>query len=488
MNLRISLLLLCAALAAVPARALDVALSAPGTLTGAVEDPAGVTSLAVSGSLDAADFHFIASEMTALKALDLSRATVAPYSGAPVNGLRSYPADVLPPMLLAGTPIESIAFPAGLTAIGDGALAGTRLRQVDVPAGVTSTGEGAFAGCTALEQASVATGTLAPGAFAGCTALRRVSIPAGAAVPARCFAGDSLLVAVDGFDTAVAVGHGAFSACASLDALPFGSRLRSIGAGAFSGSALREADLSGCSALSEVGSGAFSGCPALERLELPEGCEAAMALAMNTPALRIAVLLAGDVPAFAFAGDSLVDISAAVAAATTVGDYAFKGVTRAGAVILPASLEYMGTGAMEGAAGLTEIDASLLQAVPELGVDVWAGVDQPSVVLYASAEVADAFAAAPQWRDFDVQLKHYDGTAETPGTRTGTLRAAFSGTMLLVDCGAPDVCVTVTDVSGRVLAILHPDTEGRAMLDTARWTTDIYLLGASSGQSLKIAR
>ncbi|MDE6286832.1 MAG: leucine-rich repeat domain-containing protein [Muribaculaceae bacterium] len=489
MKLRVSLLLMCAAPAMLHAAALDVTLSAPGTLAAAVEEPAGVTSLAVSGSVDAADFQFIASEMPALTALDLSRATVAAYSGPAINGLRSYPADVLPSMILAGTGIESIAFPEGLTAIGDGALAGTRLRQVDVPAGVTATGEGAFAGCEALERASVAAGTLAPGAFAGCPALRRVAIPAGLAIPARCFAGDSLLEAVDGFDTAVAVGDRAFTSCASLEALPFGSKLCSIGAGAFSGSALREADLSGCAALSAVGEGAFSGCPSLERLEIPEGCEAAMALAMNTPALRIAVLMAADVPAFAFTGDSLVDISTAVAMATVVGDYAFKGVTRAGAVVLPASLEYLGTGAMEGVTGLESIDASLLEAVPELGKYVWAGVDQPSVVLYAARDVADAFAAAPQWRDFDVQMKSLDGIADASASDTPGLRAAFNGTVLLVDCGGDFAgSVTVTDVAGRILAILHPDSEGRAMLDTARWTNDIYLLGASSGQSIKIAR
>ena len=488
MCLRLSLFTLLAAWSFGSAHALDVTLAAPGTLAGAVDDAAAVTSLAVSGSIDASDFHFIATGMPALTALDLSRATVEPYSGDAIGGLRSYPAAMLPPMLLAGTGLESIDLPRGLKAIGEGALAGTRLHEIDVHAGVTSIGEGAFAGCTELTEATVASASLGSGAFAGCTSLRRVAVPQGSLIPARCFAGDSLLETVEGFETAVAVGGGAFANCASLHALPFGRELRSIGEYAFSGSALREADMSGCTTLAEVGIGAFSGCPSLERLEIPEGCEPAMALAMNTPALKTAVLLSGDVPAFAFTGDSLVDISAAVACATVIGDFAFKGVTRAGAVVLPASLEYIGTGAMESATGLTSIDASLLEGVPELGQRVWAGVNQPSVVLYATQEVADAFAATPQWNDFNLQLKTYDKVADTIGSGPAALRAAFSGAMLLVDCGCAAVSVTVTDISGRILAILHPDSDGHAMLDTSRWSTDIYLLGASTGQSLKIAR
>ncbi len=493
MKLRLSLFLLSAAWAWWPAHALDVAVAAPGTLADAVADAAGVTSLAVSGPLDASDFRFIATEMTALSRLDLGAATVAAYSGEAIDGLHSYPADVLPPMILAGTPLESIVLPAGLTALGEGALAGTRLKKIDVPAGVSATGAGAFAGCTGLEEATVASGTLGAGAFAGCTALRRVSIPAGAAVPAMCFARDSLLAAVDGFGSAVAVGDAAFTDCASLATLPFGRSLERIGARAFCGSGLREAALAGCTALTSVGEGAFAACPRLELLELPEGCEAAAALAMNSPALHSVALPAGDVPDYAFTADSLVDISAAMAAAVAVGDFAFKGVRDAGAVVFPATLEYMGRGAMEGVTGLATIDASLLQAVPALGEAVWAGVDQPAVVLYTADEMAEAFAGAAQWQDFDITPKSLvaidDVAADGGGAAEGTLRACFRGMLLLVECPAGAVeQIAVADPAGRVLATLHPDAQGRAMLDTSRWTNSIYLLGASSGHSIKIAR
>lgn len=71
----------------------------PGELRQAVSastDPSTETTLKVNGALNAADFDFIR-EMTALRTLDLSGATVAAYSGSKTEtGLNAAKANTLP--------------------------------------------------------------------------------------------------------------------------------------------------------------------------------------------------------------------------------------------------------------------------------------------------------------------------------------------------------------------------------------------------------
>jgi len=485
-------LVLCAVVA-IGSRAFDVHVEAGG-LRAAVPEPSTVTALTVSGSIDASDFAFIADEMTSLSSLDLSGATVSAYEGEAIGGVSSYEAGSIPPLLLAGTRIERVAFPSGLVAIGDCAFAGTALTAVSVPASVRSVGAGAFSGCKALEKATVASATLGDGAFSGCTSLASVELPAGAVIPDRCFSGDCALSGVKGFETSVAVGGRAFEGCTALRTLAFGTRLGSVGARAFSGSGLEQADMSACSGLASVGAGAFSGCKSLSLLLLPAGCDVtdAHALAMGCVRLAEVSVPEGAVPAYAFAGDASIDAGTVIAGATEIGEYAMQGATSTSEMSLPASIEYIGDHAMEGMTGLTRIYATELTAVPELGEDVWSGVDQSSVILIPDDKMTAAFMAADQWKDFDVR-----GSATTGSVQqeiSGRMRACFNGAVLLVECTDPAVeSVCVADIDGRVLAVLTPDAYGRAALDTGHWMSRVYLLRADGSAytaraTLKIAR
>ena len=482
--------ILIALLACVAAHALAVRVEVPGTLRDAVAEPAAVVQLTVSGTVDASDFAFMAEEMASLAALDLSAATIAAYEGEPLQGLRSFPAATFPQLLLAGTGLQTVTLPATLEAIGDCALAGTRLATVVVPASVRFVGSGAFAGCTALRVADVKAASLADGVFAGCTALEEVSLPEGAAVGARCFAGDIALATVDA-PGITAIGERAFAGCTALKNMDFGTKVTAVGAHAFAGSGLENADLSGCRSLAEVGRGAFAGCAELTVLSLPADADIAdaHALAMGCPRLMAAELPSGVVPDYALAGAGSVDAGAVVAGASHIGDYALKGAAATAELTLSGSLEYIGDHAMEGMTGLQRIDATALAAVPELGDDVWHGVEQPSVHLVPSDEMLAAFRAADQWKDFEV--RSLSSTGNVLKERDGRLRASFSGALLLVECTLADVeSILVADTEGRVLATLVPDTDGRAALDTSRLTTRIYLLATSGSckATIKIAR
>ena len=482
--------LLLAATVCMLANALSVRLDAPGTLRDAVADAESTTQLALSGSIDASDFSFIADGMPALEQLDLSGATIVAYEGEALQGIRRFPAATLPQLLLAGSRISSVTLPDGLAAIGECALAGTPLTAIVVPASVRTVGPGAFAGCTQLLPADAGAATLGEGAFSGCTALSTVTLPAGAAVPARCFAGDAALAAVNAPGIA-SIGERAFAGCTALTALDFGTELKEIGAHAFAGSGIAKADLAACTGLASIGSGAFAGCLALEELTLPENADIAdaHALAMGDTHLTAITLPAGSVPAYAFTGAAAVDAAAVLKGATEVGEYALKGATATHRVTLAATLEYLGDHAMEGMTGLERIYATELTAVPALGSDVWKGVEQPAVRLMPADDMIDAFRNADQWKEFDVRSVSSTGTIINEAT--GRLRATFSDGLLLVECTIAGVeGITVADTEGRVLATLVPDSDGRAALDTSHWTTRIYLLATSGSAraNLKIAR
>ncbi|MDE6453579.1 MAG: leucine-rich repeat domain-containing protein [Muribaculaceae bacterium] len=496
MTTRLATLLIALMLpAALAARALSVSVGVPGTLASLVEQPEAVTALTATGTLDAADFHFMAREMPALATLDISAATIAAYDGEAIAGTRIYPAATLPAMILAGSQLQQIRLPRTLAAIGDGALAGTQLRELTVPASVAAIGSGAFAGCAALQSAALGGATLGHGAFAGCTALRTAATAA-QAVPDRCFAGCTALTGLDGAAGLTAIGERAFERCTALRAFAFGPRLRSIGPLAFAGAGLEAASLEGCNALAEVGAGAFAGCTALRALSLPDGADAQRAVAMGCTALTDVRLPEGPVPAYALAGAAEADATAALAAATELGDYALQGVSAAAYVRLPASLEALGHGAMEGMTGMRELDASALDAVPQLGQDVWRGVEQSDVQLTAAPTMIDAFEAAAQWQDFRISDTSGIDTPDADAP-AGRIRAYFEGKTLIVELqGAAEAAVRgiqLYDSAGHTLARTNLTPDGRAAVDTARWDENIYIVCALGHDArvhatIKIAR
>lgn len=63
---------------AAPASAIEVTTT-PGQLSSQIEDTS-VTTLTITGEMDARDFHYISSELTQLTSLDLSGVTIASYS------------------------------------------------------------------------------------------------------------------------------------------------------------------------------------------------------------------------------------------------------------------------------------------------------------------------------------------------------------------------------------------------------------------------
>ena len=111
--------ILFSAAAAVTCSAMAVE-STPGGLSALVGENTQETSLTVTGSIDASDLDFIASEMTKLESLDISGASIVAYEGKALrNGNFTSSANVLQSYALFGITAKSIALPASLTEIGE---------------------------------------------------------------------------------------------------------------------------------------------------------------------------------------------------------------------------------------------------------------------------------------------------------------------------------------------------------------------------------
>ena len=110
-------------------------------------------SLIVSGEINAADFDFIAFEMTGVDNLDLSGAQVVAYEGEPTfTGRTSSLANVLPDGALMSVKATTIHLPSTLGEIGAGALADAAVKTLVLPRYLKTIGESAFSNARNLES------------------------------------------------------------------------------------------------------------------------------------------------------------------------------------------------------------------------------------------------------------------------------------------------------------------------------------------------
>ena len=131
------------------------------------------------------------------------------------------------------------------------------------------------------------------------------------------------------------------------------------------------------------------------------------------------------------ASDKITEVDLSGTAVDTIGDYALYNLSQVRQLTIPATAEYIGTRAMVGMTGLEQIYA-LATRVPELGDQVWLGVNQPSVVLKVPAGSRDYYLSADQWRYFSVQSSGVPGDANGDG-----------------DVSVTDVLITVDYVLGK---------------------------------------
>ena len=419
-----------------------------GQLGQVVVENVNISSLVVTGTMDARDFLFITNDLAELTTLDLSQVTIAPYSQNRVlyGTVTNYAGNAIPRTAFFGKKLTSVVLPQGLETIGyaafagcyqlhsitipetvtmidDYAFSGTALTSVVLPSSIVDMGKGVFSRCEQMTSADINCNYIGSFAFLGNTRLSDVRVGAG----------------VNG------IGEGAFNGCTALKTIAFdpACRIATLGDEAFINSGLESIDITtlGTVALgdwtfaqtrlttlrltdgmSRMGEGVLAHNPLLESVTLPGMAHANRSNGREgmTPSMRQApnrYYTISAISDYAFAGDERLNpghmLKKGVA---TIGDYAFYNVcAEIDTMRLPETIVLLGDSAMAGMTGMQVLktDAAV---VPELGEGVWAGVDQPTIPLIApSDEITDLYRAADQWMNFFYEAGYLLGDVNGDG-------------------------------------------------------------------------
>lgn len=461
-----------------------------------------ISQLTVTGTIDARDFKFIADNLNNLTSIDLSNVQIVAYENAssPVFlDIISYDADAIPATAFMSKPLQSITFPTTLKKIGVATFAGCeQLDNITFPASLETIEPYAFSSCNACSDITNPENlsTLGEGAFSRCNNLTTVTInPTSDFVVGKdafqdCKALSNLTLG----NNVKAIGPGAFSGCTALlsPVITQGSNLEAIAEAAFAGSGVQNIDLYLCNNLKSIGMWAFANS-SLKEIELPASLESLgngafyYNLDMEQIELPSSITSLSD---YLLAGNNAITTQQPVQdGVTTIGDYAFYNWDQINSFVFPESVEYIGTKAMAGQTGLTSVIAHPT-IVPELGEEVWAGVDQPSIPLTVNKEVTQDYRNAEQWKEFYIRTTP-TSIDENIADATSSIKAYFTGTVLNVTASSAIASVAIFDTRGVVLAAATPGTD-RTQLDTANFMGKFYIVAVAladgTKQSFKLVR
>lgn len=366
---------------------------------------ASLTSLTLTGAIDARDFKTIRTNMPALEQLQLTTASIKAYTGTlgtAGSSSTTYSADGIPENAFYQTTtgkgltsLRQLMLPKTLTSIGANAFKGcTSLDSLLLPEGLQSVGAYAFSGCDGLHALKM--GTLRILASSSFSNTNPTDLTWTGTLDARDFALLPAifpgLIQIDASDAAIAAYTGTAGtipgrtlsyAASQLPAAAFFDRnmqksLLSLCRFVFPNSLTSVADSAfmACSTLRQVqlpvtvtklGTAAFMGCNQLDSMTLPAslthigacalaGCSGRFVLdpANATYALAAGMLTSKD-------GTELIQCSLSKTGALeipsdirTIGEKAFQGCSRlTGALVLPPSLTSIGTAAFSGCSGFT---------------------------------------------------------------------------------------------------------------------------------------
>lgn len=455
-----------------------------GTLGGRVApDDYDITELVVTGTIDAADFHFISNKLTRLKTIDLSGATISSYSGERVlTGATEYSADELPAFAFMGLPLESIKLPANLMAIGEGAFASTTLTSIAFPENLQKIGAHAFSSCASLESVSVPSkvAEIGQGAFADCGSLTEAELVCAITdISDYMFDGCGKLESVNLPASVKRIGTGAFRANNSLTTISFPSEIEVIADKAFMASGLCEADLSRCESLDSIGAFSFAQCGDLETVAMARPAILGQGVFFDDDNLRDFLIPTGidAIPNFAFKGTSRIDPTNVLAEGTaTIGNYALTGWSGISDIELPETLSYIGDGAMEGWSKLDTINAANVREVPKLGSNVWADVDQPNVTLVVHPEDVDSYRSADQWRNFKITPMQSTSAENITDDRAGGVEVGLGdGQIIIKSTVEPIAEIMIYGVDGKLL--IRETADSRIVrIDAAGYASRVLLV------------
>ena len=213
-----------------------IGTSTAGGLNAAGIDPS-VTRLALKGSIDATDFEYIRTTLTALEVLDLSMTD------------------------LASMPDRGLAF--------NEAAPNTTLRRVILPESVGGIEEAAFVNCQALEYIDAGNPVqIGQWAFQGCSALRRIDLGDRLeTVLNSAFYHCTSLSQIEFPKSTRTLGRWIFEGCSNLETVVLNEGLETLSQSTFYGSGIYTLRIP--STVSEIPDWTFEACPRLTNIRIP---------------------------------------------------------------------------------------------------------------------------------------------------------------------------------------------------------------------------
>ena len=387
-----------------------------------------LTQLTVIGTMDARDFLFITDKLNELTSIDLSQVTITAISEEKplYSTVTVYRANEIPRTAFFGKKLTSVTLPANLESVGFAAFAGCDLlRSVTLPASVARLDDYAFAGSgltSVVVPETVA--SMGKGVFARCPNLTSATVQ-GAMLGDFCFLGDTNLSQVTLGPSVSYILKAVFSGCTSLTTINIdpACRINRIDDEAFINSGLASINLENLG-IGTIGDWAFAQTQ-LSSMQLPNGMTQLGEGALAHNPLLASVVLPGarkngstgrfapssprhtieNIKDYTFAGDEALNAGEMLReGVNTIGNYALYNVCHEmDTMRLPSTLSYLGDYAMAGMIGMQTLKTDAEQ-VPALGTEVWAGVNQSSVPLFAPTdESTEQYKAADQWMNFFFQ-------------------------------------------------------------------------------------
>ncbi len=196
-----------------------------------------ITSLKVTGYIDARDFRCLRDEVRNLSELDLSSVSINEYTGdSGTSSATLYPANWMP----------GSSFFSSITG------GKTSLKTVILPLNISTIPSMDFYGCSGLSSITIPNSVTIIGGdvFMGCSSLTSITIP----------------------NSVLFIGDGAFSSCSGLKNLTIGNGVTTIGALAF-GFCTNLTSIIIPNSVTKICSYAFSNCVKLETLNIPNSVE-----------------------------------------------------------------------------------------------------------------------------------------------------------------------------------------------------------------------
>lgn len=290
------------------------------------------------------------------------------------------------------------------------------LKSITLPASLTVIGKGALSGSGITALVIPSKVTeIQDYALMRCPDLQRVVIPSSVTI----------------------IGTRALAYCPKLDQVEMTASLSALPEGLFEAcDGLKTLSLDELSNCTEIGQWALADCNGITTLVLPEGT-------------------------------SIIDKAA------------LYGTAGLSTMVLPASLSYIGDVAMANMTDLSELNVAAVNTVPNLGENVWSGVDQSKVKLITPEGGQDAYRNAEQWNQFDiVQQSSTQSVSSSVGG--GTLYVKVDGDVLSVTSGSDALGrVSVFDPAGRNVA----SAQGKNVvkINIVSWPKGVYLVVSQQG-------